>query len=171
MPPPDKNKRLLLLCWAIAACIVLVIDYLTGPFIRFPILYLLPIVLGAWFNGLLWGLVLAVVMPLVHLSFSKFWITPFTLFDAAINTFIRIAVFAGFAYLVNKVGVQKRALEKEINTLKGILPICSFCKKIRNQEGAWEALEAYITTRSEAEFSHSLCPDCAKKHYPEFYKA
>ena len=124
----------------------------------------------SWRNGFKRGLVFAVAMPLVHLSFSKFWITPFTLFYATINTFIRIAVFVAFAYLVNKVGVQKRELEKEIQTLKGILPICSFCKKIRNQEGSWESLERYISTRTDAEFSHGLCPECARKNYPQFYK-
>lgn len=48
----------------------------------------------------------------------------------------------------------------EIKTLKGIIPICSYCKKIRDEEGAWEQLESYITHRSAAEFSHSICPEC-----------
>ena len=170
MKLPVKNQAVLLFCWALLALAVLVIDYMTGPYIRFPILYLLPITLASWRNGFKRGLVFAVAMPLVHLSFSNFWITPFTLFYATINTFIRIAVFVAFAYLVNKVGVQKRELEKEIQTLKGILPICSFCKKIRNQEGSWESLERYISTRTDAEFSHGLCPECARKNYPQFYK-
>ena len=165
-----KNQTILLIYWALLALFVLAIDYWTGPFIRFPILYLFPIVLTSWINGLRWGLVLAVTMPLIHLSFSKFWITPFALFDAGINTCIRIVVFIGFAYLVNKVCIQKRELEKEILTLKGILPICSFCKRIRDQEGNWESLEGYITKRSDAKFSHGLCPECAKKNYPGFYK-
>jgi hypothetical protein len=150
--------------------IVLALDYITGPLIRFPILYLLPIVLATWLNSLRWGLVLAVVMPLIHLSFTEFWITPFRMVDATINTCIRIAVFVSFAYLVNKVSVQKRELEKEVVSLRGILPICSFCKKIRNQDGDWESLEGYITRRSEAEFSHGVCPACAKSHYPELFK-
>jgi phosphoserine phosphatase RsbU/P len=79
-------------------------------------------------------------------------------------------VFVGFAYLVNKVAVQKRELEKEVQTLKGILPICSFCKKIRNPIGEWESLESYITRRSEAEFSHGVCPDCCKTQYPELFQ-
>lgn len=55
----------------------------------------------------------------------------------------------------------------EIKTLRGILPICSFCKKIRDDRGYWNQIEAYIQDHSEALFSHSLCDDCAKKHYPE----
>ena len=154
----------------ILAIIVLLIDYWSGPLIRFPILYLLPIVLVAWFNRLRWGLAFAVVMPLIHLSFTKFWVTPFRLVDAMINTCIRIIVFIGFAYLINKVAIQKRELEKEVQTLRGILPICSFCKKIRNQDGIWEPVESFVMKRSDAEFSHGICPECCKKNYPDFYQ-
>jgi PAS domain S-box-containing protein len=50
-----------------------------------------------------------------------------------------------------------------VKTLSGLLPICSYCKKIRNDEGYWQQLEAYIHQRSEAQFSHGVCPDCYKK--------
>jgi len=53
--------------------------------------------------------------------------------------------------------------------LSGILPICTNCKKIRDEEGNWEQVEVYIKDRSEADFSHGICPECAKKLYPEFY--
>ena len=56
---------------------------------------------------------------------------------------------------------------QELRILSGLLPICSFCKKIRNKEGDWELLESYITARSESKFSHGLCPECREKHYPE----
>lgn len=58
----------------------------------------------------------------------------------------------------------------EIKTLQGILPICSFCKKIRNDKGAWTHLESYISEHTNALFSHGLCQECAKRHYPEIYK-
>lgn len=60
------------------------------------------------------------------------------------------------------------SLAREIKEIRGILPICSACKKIRNDEGGWEQIEKYIRDRSEAEFSHGICPDCAKKLYSEF---
>jgi hypothetical protein len=167
---PAMNHSGLLWCWTLLAVSVLALDYLTGPLIRFPIMYLLPIVLASWYNGRGWGLVFSVGMPLVHLTYRKFWITPFALSDALVNAAIQIAVFCAFCYLVHKVVVQNRALEQEIRTLQGILPICSFCKRIRNAEGTWESLEGYITKRSEAEFSHSVCPQCAKENYPDFFK-
>jgi hypothetical protein len=57
-----------------------------------------------------------------------------------------------------------------IKTLSGLLPICSACNKIRNDAGSWERIETYIRDRSDADFTHSICPDCAKKLYPQFYK-
>ncbi|MBW1780251.1 MAG: response regulator [Deltaproteobacteria bacterium] len=62
----------------------------------------------------------------------------------------------------------EQALE-EIKRLQGILPICANCKKIRDDRGYWQQIEAYISDHSEAEFSHSICPDCTKKLYPELY--
>jgi len=56
----------------------------------------------------------------------------------------------------------------EVKVLRGIIPICSFCKKIRNDDGYYEAVEAYISRHSEADFSHTFCPDCFAEHYPEF---
>lgn len=61
----------------------------------------------------------------------------------------------------------EEAIEK-IKTLSGFLPICASCKKIRDDKGYWRQIEDYISEHSEAEFSHGICLDCAKKHYPEF---
>jgi len=61
------------------------------------------------------------------------------------------------------------ALDK-IKVLRGILPICASCKKIRDDNGYWNQIESYIKEHSEAVFSHGICPECAKKLYPEFYK-
>jgi phosphoserine phosphatase RsbU/P len=61
----------------------------------------------------------------------------------------------------------EKALE-EVKVLRGFISICSSCKKIRNDEGKWEQLEAYIQQHSEALFSHGICTDCMKKLYPDF---
>ncbi len=55
----------------------------------------------------------------------------------------------------------------EVKKLSGFLPICSSCKKIRDDEGYWNQIESYIRDHSEAEFSHSICPECVKKLYPD----
>lgn len=63
----------------------------------------------------------------------------------------------------------QRAL-REVKVLKGLVPICAACKKIRNDQGFWQQLEEYIQQHSEAEFSHGLCSPCIKKLYPGVYK-
>jgi PAS domain S-box-containing protein len=57
----------------------------------------------------------------------------------------------------------------DVKMLGGLVPICANCKKIRDDKGYWTQLEAYIQERSEARFSHGICPDCAKKLYPEIF--
>ncbi|MBF0205166.1 MAG: PAS domain-containing protein [Desulfamplus sp.] len=55
-----------------------------------------------------------------------------------------------------------------VKTLKGLLPICMHCKKIRDDKGYWNNVEVYIQSNSEATFSHSLCKECAEKYYPDY---
>jgi len=56
-----------------------------------------------------------------------------------------------------------------IKTLRGLLPICAHCKKIRDDQGYWAQVETYIEAHSLAEFSHGICPECARKYYPEMF--
>ncbi|MBU0513218.1 MAG: cyclic nucleotide-binding domain-containing protein [Proteobacteria bacterium] len=64
-----------------------------------------------------------------------------------------------------------RTIEKGmVNILGGLLPICANCKNIRQEDGSWTRIETYIANRSEAVFSHGICPDCARELYPEIYK-
>ena len=56
---------------------------------------------------------------------------------------------------------------EQVNALSGLLPICSFCKKIRDDKGYWNQIESYIHNHSEAQFSHGVCHECAEKHYPD----
>jgi len=65
-------------------------------------------------------------------------------------------------------GEENRSLSDylaEIQTLRGIVPICSFCKNIRDDKGYWEAVESFVSQRTEARFSHGVCPQCAREHY------
>lgn len=64
---------------------------------------------------------------------------------------------------------ELQAALAEVKQLSGLLPICASCKKIRDDQGYWQQVEVYIRDHSEAEFSHSICPDCMKKLYPEYY--
>jgi PAS domain S-box-containing protein len=76
------------------------------------------------------------------------------------------AVRKGAVIVLHDVTERVR-MSEEIKTLRGILPICARCKKIRDDEGFWQSVEAYVSKRSYAEFSHSLCPDCLREFYSE----
>ena len=65
---------------------------------------------------------------------------------------------------------ELQAALAEVKTLQGFIPICSSCKKIRDDSGFWQQIENYIQERSDARFSHSICPDCAKRLYPDFWQ-
>lgn len=67
----------------------------------------------------------------------------------------------------NKLLVELQSSISKVKMLSGLLPVCSSCKKIRTDEGDWEVIEAYIKKHSEADFTHSICPDCVKKLYPD----
>jgi hypothetical protein len=65
---------------------------------------------------------------------------------------------------------RERALE-DMRVLRGLLPICASCKRIRDDQGYWTQIEGYIKSHSEADFTHGICPECARKLYPELYPA
>jgi DNA-binding NarL/FixJ family response regulator len=69
-----------------------------------------------------------------------------------------------------KLLIQLEHSAREIKKLRGILPICASCKKIRDDKGYWTQVEVYISGHSETEFTHGICPDCAEKMYPLYFK-
>ncbi len=93
-------------------------------------------------------------------------------FDSTLTaslSLIAVAATLGAAAVALVALVQKELLlrfeeaRRELKILSGLLPICANCKLIRDDEGTWTQLEAYVSLRSEADFTHSLCPDCFGK--------
>jgi hypothetical protein len=157
--------------WLGIAIILLAADYFAGPFIQFPITYLIPIAFASWYNGRYWGLAFAVVLPLVRLFFNiALWQVPWTIIEASLNCLIRIVIFSSFVILIDRTAKQNRLLTREVNLLSGILPICSYCKKIRDENEQWQPIEEYIVQRSDASFTHGLCPECIEKHFGQYLK-
>jgi|GEM_PF-1351462 len=75
--------------------------------------------------------------------------------------------------ITRELAIQKAELERARTSLKilqGLLPICSACKKIRDDQGFWQQIEHYIAEHSEADFSHSICPECARQLYPQYLR-
>jgi hypothetical protein len=148
------------------AALTVAIDYFSGPFIRFPII-LAAVAIAATVYARPWvGYCLACVSPVVELGLAWHWqpMTDSPAWAHIADTAIRIAVLLTLVYLV----AHLQAAQRQVRVLSGILPICSFCKRIRDQDGNWQQMEAYIATRSEAEFSHGLCPECAAREYGQY---
>ena len=147
-------------------------DYVTGPYIHFPALFILPVVLASWYRGWPLGLGAAILLPAIRLSLEWHWapVTPWTMAAPIVNTLVCIAVLSTLAYMTAMASQEKRTLQKQVRILSGLLPICMFCKKIRDDQENWQVLEVYIMRHSEANFSHSLCPSCMQEHYGQYIK-
>ena len=97
-----------------------------------------------------------------------------------IHAFLWLLGISGISYAAFRLNVAEQAREAlivdlkqslaDVKQLQGILPICSSCKKIRDDKGYWHQVEVYISEHTEADFSHGLCEECAHKLYPEMYK-
>lgn len=159
-------KILLAATWFILAVLSVLVDYLTGPVYNFPVLIAIPIALAAWYNGRIFGIVIGLFILSGELYIISLWHDSISYMVLVIYITVRLLIMLSFIFLIDTISRQK----KEIRILKGFLPICSFCKRIRDESGAWVEIERYIDARSEAKFSHSLCPECAKKYYGDFIK-
>jgi hypothetical protein len=97
---------------------------------------------------------------------------------ASLAVMVAIASFPAASYLMmQEILLAKRQLDEQVEKLQealrhvqrlqGLLPICMYCHKIRTDEKSWQQIELYISEHSDATFTHGLCPECARKHYPE----
>jgi len=71
---------------------------------------------------------------------------------------------------LERLNLELKIASEKIKTLSGLIPICSKCKKIRNDEGYWEEVEEYVSAHTEVDFTHGICTDCLKELYPDFYE-
>jgi hypothetical protein len=161
MAPHWSRQKWLPAFWTCIALAILWADFVSGPNIAFPYLFMVPVALAARYTGVFWGLVFAVGLPLVRFAFHFVWTDSYTLAESALNAVIRCVVLVGAAILIDRVTRQAR----EIRILRGLLPICMFYKKIRDPARQWHQIESYIMQHSEAEFTHTSCPECGRKNY------
>ena len=154
------------LTYAGLAIILLIIEYASGTLIRFPITFVIPVILASWFCAPYIGYIFAAGMTIIRLSFNFFWNNQLALEPEIINAIINVVVLLFIAYVTGK-AVR---MTQESKLLQGILPICSFCKKIRDKDDKWHPIEEYIEKHTDANFSHGICPGCAQLHYGEILK-
>jgi hypothetical protein len=153
---------------------IAVIDFLTGYKLSFSIFYLAPILLITWsvnrtyglafaiLSGFLWFLVDIATNPLAADLIYPFW-----------NASVRTGFFLSGVFMLDRLkftfAEQKKLLAElndsfdQIKTLNGLLPICAWCKKIRDDQGYWHQVDAYIAKHSELKFTHGICPYCRER--------
>jgi hypothetical protein len=153
--------------WLVVAIPMVWAEYVTGIYSQFPVVYVIPVSLAAWYSGRWPAVTLAVGIPLAHFIFKVLGGQSVGLTLVA-TSLLRGSVVLFMALWFARLSEHERALQDEVQTLKGLLPICLFCKSIRNESGEWERLEGYISRRSETKFSHGICPPCQQIHYPAF---
>ncbi len=165
------------------------IDYVTGTEVSVSIFYIVPVALLAWFDtkqaGIAMSLFSATVWYLCNILGGHTYSHPLT---PVWNTVVRFGFFviasltlsrlrASVHELMRLATDQEKLIDElqealdNVKVLSGFIPICSSCKKIRDDQGFWQQIETYISEHSDALFSHSLCPDCARRLYPELYEA
>jgi hypothetical protein len=147
--------------------LILGADIASGPHVRGPVLFAFPVVVAGWHGFAKTAMSLATVLPAVRFVVeATAWRVHVVFPEAVASGAVGIAALVGLAFLAGRAGLAQR-LRERVKILEGILPICAFCKRIRDKEDRWQSVERYISDRSQAAFSHGLCPDCAKKHYPD----
>ncbi len=152
--------------WVGVGALLLVVDYVLGPEAEMPVGYVIPVALAAWYSGRGPALALAGVVPLFRLGLIVSGAGDYDSLPTAVAiTLFRGLMIAVMALWFARLARHERQVEGYVLKLEGLLPICSFCKSIRNEGGRWERLEGYISARSGADFSHGLCPDCVRTHY------
>lgn len=152
--------------WVFAGVIVLASDYLVGVDSQFPMLYAIPAALAAWYSDRWPAVALAIAVPVFHIAFVLVVMgrTESAMLLATM-TVARGVVILVMALWFARLAEHERQLLRYVVKLEGLLPICSVCKSIRNETGAWEPLERFISSRSDADFTHGLCPSCVAHHY------
>jgi hypothetical protein len=148
--------------WMLLVVSTLFLDYATGPYIQFPLLFIFPVALATASQGRAVGISVAAILPILRLSFFAQWPLPASWVLQIADTSTDVAILVGTSLVIDRLVRQDR----EIRVLEGLLPICSFCKRIRDEQGEWRQLETYIAARSGARFSHTFCPECGRREYP-----
>ena len=169
-PPPSKLTPLWLaarshrLTYVLMSCGILLLDLLSGAFIMLTILFVVPVSLSAWFCSARFALGISILLTIGRVVIAAIVKHPFPLSYIIANALINLAVLCLMTLIASRAS-EASALRARVRVLEGILPICAFCKSIRDDKGNWIKMESYIANRSEAKFSHGVCPTCGQKHY------
>jgi len=167
---PLFKPHSILVVIALSVVVLGFVDYVTGYEFGFFLFYFLPIVIAAWKVGPTSSYLISILSSIVWFL-SDISSHPYSsVLFAFWNTIMLLLCFLIIAYSTFKIqfllrekhGTSQLRLS-QVKTLSGLIPICASCKKIRDDKGDWQRIEEYIEERTNAEFTHGLCPDCFDK--------
>jgi len=138
-------------------------DFLTGPFLLFPVLFIVPVSLAAWFYSTRWAYVLAVLLPIGRCLIADMENQAPLIYSVA-NALIRVGVLAFMAYLVGRTARQTRELREKV---AGLVTMCAWSKTVEYQ-GEWLSFEEYLKRRFNVDTSHGISPAEAEKVFKDF---
>jgi hypothetical protein len=133
---------------------VLILDLVTGPFLQFPILFVIPVTLAAWYNSARLAYALAALLPFGQLLIAAYVDNPFPFVYIAVNCLIRIAVLVLIAFLVSRTARKTGDLQEQTETL---IRMCAWSRSIEYQ-GQWISFEQYLKRRFNIETTHGISP-------------
>jgi len=170
----QQSRTTIITTGLVLVVILGVLDWVSGHEVSFSIFYLAPIILVTWFTERQWGYAVASIGALVWLGADimsghgfthpliPFW-----------NALMRLGFFLIVVTLLARLKLSyeeqtriarelRESLEK-VKVLSGLIPICAWCKNVRNDQGYWQRVEEYITENSQASFTHGICQECKAK--------
>lgn len=179
-PQPTRNNHRLCIACALIAVLILAMDLSVPLGVAMGVPYIAVVLLSLWSPDKRFTIATAVVTSIF--TTGAFWIKPEVgeMWKVVANRALALSAIWVTAWL----GLQRKDVEakrekalaerekalEDVRILRGLLPICASCKKIRNDEGYWINLEQYISEHSEADFTHGICEDCARTLYPELFQ-
>ena len=146
------------------ALVLLAVDFILGPYIQFPVFFVLPVILAAWLSGMRLAIILAVALAAIRLTFHWIWEFPSDFMPAVVNNLMRACVLLIVGYGTAKTAMHMKNLQKRVELLEKQLPVCSCCGLIRDGKGSWIPLNDL----PPSDKSQALCPRCEEKHYGTF---
>jgi len=174
-PPSRIPKPLIILGTFFLLVLIGAGDYVTGTEYSFLLFYLIPVTVISWNVGRSAGYFTALLATITWTVVDYFGRPSLTLSLVTWSIVIQFILFNVFAYIISQIREIMNDYQQlndeledalaEVKRLSGFLPVCSWCKRIRDERGRWQQMEAYIAQHSEADFSHGICPDCAKKNF------
>ncbi|HTR99372.1 MAG TPA: hypothetical protein VML00_06440, partial [Bacteroidota bacterium] len=150
-----------------------IMQNLTGLYVTLAPFYLIPIALVTLRTDRTAGLLVSAACGTMWISMHMGNTDYRFLWVDAWNNLLRVGVFISFSLILSRLkwdAERETKLHRElegaltrVNQLTGLLPICAWCKRVRDKDGSWQQVESYVTIHSEAGFTHGICPDCAQR--------